>query len=82
LRSSIAAAPSDAPTTPAAIEDRNLLDAAGAMITAAQARTESRGAHARRDFWDTDPAQARSVAWRTTSSAPLTHAATTVGATA
>ncbi len=78
----LAAAPSDAPTTVAAIEDRNLLDVARAMVTAAQARTESRGAHSRRDFWDTDPAQARSVAWRETASAPLTHAATTVGAAA
>ena len=77
-----AATPSDIPTDRGRIEDRNLLDVAGAMITAAQARTESRGAHSRRDFWDTDPAQARSVAWRETTSAPLTHAATTVGASA
>ena len=77
-----AAAPSTLPATAAAIEDRNLLDVARAMITAAQARTESRGAHSRRDFWDTDPAQARSTAWRETSSVPLTHSVTTVGATA
>ncbi|MCL2595038.1 MAG: L-aspartate oxidase [Promicromonosporaceae bacterium] len=58
--------------TVAAMEDRNLLDLAQATIIAAAARTESRGAHTRRDFWDTDPAQAHSVAWRRTTSTPLT----------
>lgn len=58
--------------TLAAVEDRNLLDVAQAMIEAALARTESRGAHARSDFPEADPAQARSVAWHAPAPAALT----------
>lgn len=44
-----------------ALEDRNLLLLAQVLVRQAAARTESRGAHARLDFPDPDPAQARSV---------------------
>jgi L-aspartate oxidase len=47
----------------AALEDRNLRDLGRAIITAALTRTESRGAHARADFPESDPAQAHSTAW-------------------
>jgi L-aspartate oxidase len=40
----------------------NPLLVAELIAAAAQRRTESRGAHLRRDFPDTDPAQARSSA--------------------
>ncbi|WP_104177765.1 L-aspartate oxidase [Cryobacterium sp. Y50] len=45
----------------AALEDRNLLDLARLLVTAALAREESRGAHYRSDFTDTRPELARSV---------------------
>ncbi|MFZ7086945.1 L-aspartate oxidase [Curtobacterium sp. RRHDQ10] len=44
-------------------EDQNLLQLAGLVALAAAARTESRGAHARTDHPDADPAQARPLAW-------------------
>jgi L-aspartate oxidase len=45
------------PTTPAAWEVANLCEVGNALISAAIARVESRGAHTRSDFPDTDPAQ-------------------------
>ncbi|WP_104084150.1 L-aspartate oxidase [Cryobacterium sp. Y11] len=45
----------------AAVEDRNLLDLARLLVTAALAREESRGAHYRSDFAATRPELARSV---------------------
>ncbi|KMO77956.1 MAG: L-aspartate oxidase [Mycolicibacterium rufum] len=42
-------------------EDAALTTVAGAVATAARARTETRGSHHRRDFPDTDPAQAASI---------------------
>ncbi|KQO62392.1 L-aspartate oxidase [Curtobacterium sp. Leaf261] len=61
-------------------EDRNLLTLAGLVALAAETRTESRGAHARTDHPETDPAQARPLAWvaastrivNTTDTAPST----------
>ncbi|MDR2722800.1 MAG: L-aspartate oxidase [Cellulomonadaceae bacterium] len=62
------AATRDTPlTSRQAVEDRNLLDVAAAIVTAAQARTESRGGHARTDYPDSDPAQARPMYWAATS---------------
>jgi len=52
-------APRDAATV-AALEDRNLLDLARLLVSAALAREESRGAHYRSDFPDTRPELARS----------------------
>jgi L-aspartate oxidase len=43
-------------STPATCELRNLADVAGGVLALAAAREESRGAHTRRDFIDTDPA--------------------------
>jgi succinate dehydrogenase/fumarate reductase flavoprotein subunit len=37
----------------------NLVQLADALLASARARTESRGAHARREFPDTDPAWRR-----------------------
>jgi succinate dehydrogenase/fumarate reductase flavoprotein subunit len=37
-------------------EVRNLADVASCIVRAAQARTETRGAHTREDFPETDPA--------------------------
>jgi L-aspartate oxidase len=45
----------------AAFEDAALTAAAGVLVTAALARTETRGCHHRSDFPDTDPALARSL---------------------
>lgn len=45
------------------LEDRNLLDLARLAVTAALARTESRGAHHRDDYPDARPELARSRAW-------------------
>ncbi|KRE34526.1 L-aspartate oxidase [Mycobacterium sp. Soil538] len=42
-------------------EDAALTTVAGAVAAAARARTETRGSHHRRDFPDTDPAQAASI---------------------
>ena len=42
-------------------EDVALTTAAGAVAAAALSRTESRGCHHRRDYPDTDSAQARSL---------------------
>ena len=47
----------DPATVAAADELRNLATVGAALAAAAAARTESRGAHARTDFPDTDPAQ-------------------------
>ncbi|ROP65503.1 L-aspartate oxidase [Curtobacterium sp. PhB115] len=44
-------------------EDRALLDLARLVALAAETRTESRGAHARTDHPDTDPAARASYAW-------------------
>jgi len=44
-------------------EDRALLDLARLVALAAEARTESRGAHARTDHPDTDPTAPASYAW-------------------
>jgi L-aspartate oxidase len=42
---------------PATCELANLVEVAHALLTAAVLRTESRGAHTRADFPDTDPTQ-------------------------
>ena len=52
-----------APTTVREHEDRALLDLARLVALAAEARTESRGAHARTDHPDTDPTAPASTAW-------------------
>ena len=44
------------PAAPAALEAANLLDVAGALVAAATAREESRGAHTRTDFPAASPA--------------------------
>lgn len=44
-------------------EDRALLDLAQVTVLAAEARTESRGAHARTDHPDTDPSAPVSTGW-------------------
>ncbi|PZF58814.1 L-aspartate oxidase [Curtobacterium sp. MCSS17_008] len=54
------------PPTPRTVrdhEDRALLDLARVTALAAEARTESRGAHARTDHPDTDPSVPASTAW-------------------
>jgi L-aspartate oxidase len=48
----------------AAAEVRNLATVAGAVVSAATARTESRGCHWRADFPDEDPAQRRRAVLR------------------
>ncbi|UBQ01673.1 L-aspartate oxidase [Curtobacterium sp. TXMA1] len=58
-------------------EDRALLDLARITALAAEARTESRGAHARTDHPDTDPSAPVSVGWGravATGSAPVDRA--------
>jgi L-aspartate oxidase len=47
------------PASAAAGELANLLELAGALLASALARTESRGAHARREYSDTDPSWRR-----------------------
>jgi len=63
-------------------EDRALLDLARVTVLAAEARTESRGAHARTDHTDTDPSAPPSTAWvraaRTGASTSADTAAATV----
>ena len=48
----------------AELEDRNLLELARLVATAALAREESRGAHDRTDFPETRPEWAHSLSWR------------------
>lgn len=60
----------EGPDTLAEHEDRNLLTVGHALVTAALARSESRGAHQRTDHPDTDPRQATSRSWH----ARATHA--------
>ena len=50
--------------TVAELEDRNLLELARLVATAALAREESRGAHDRTDFPETRPEWAHSLSWR------------------
>ena len=45
--------------SPATVEDRNLLRVGRLIAEAALARRESRGAHCRSDYPESDPAQAR-----------------------
>jgi L-aspartate oxidase len=54
------AAPPATSTSVAALEDRNLLDLARLLVSAALAREESRGAHYRSDFTGTRPELAHS----------------------
>lgn len=61
------------PDTLQAHEDRSLLTVGHALVTAALARTESRGAHQRADFPTADDAQATSVRWSAQPSAVATH---------
>lgn len=56
-------------------EKRNLLDLARLIVHAAQRREESRGAHERLDFPETDPALAHSFGWRVPVGAPAVLAA-------
>ncbi len=51
-------------TTPADVENRNLLDLARIVVTAAIRREESRGAHDRTDFTETRAEFEYSVEWR------------------
>ncbi len=53
----------DALPAPAHPEATGLLEVARLTIRAARERTESRGGHCRTDFPETDPAQARRIAW-------------------
>jgi aspartate oxidase len=62
-RRELAALTVDGPTTVRGHEDRALLDLARLVTRAAEARTESRGAHARTDHPDTDPDAPASLAW-------------------
>ncbi|PYY36295.1 L-aspartate oxidase [Curtobacterium sp. MCPF17_046] len=59
----LAVVPAPLPTTVRGAEDRALLDLARVMALAAEARTESRGAHARTDHPDTDPTAPMTTAW-------------------
>ncbi|GAA3330218.1 L-aspartate oxidase [Curtobacterium albidum] len=62
-RRTLDALPDPAPTGVRAAEDRALLDLARITARAAEARRESRGAHARTDHPDTDPTAPASTAW-------------------
>lgn len=53
----------DALPTPTGAEATGLLEIARLTVRAARERTESRGAHCRVDFPDTDPTQARRIVW-------------------
>jgi len=55
-------------------EKRNLLDLARVLVHAAQCREESRGAHDRLDFPETDPAYAHSFEWTVPVGAPVIDA--------
>ncbi|WIB35411.1 FAD-binding protein [Curtobacterium sp. MCJR17_043] len=59
----LAVVPAPLPTTVRRAEDRALLDLARVTALAAEARTESRGAHARTDHPDTDPTAPMTTAW-------------------
>jgi L-aspartate oxidase len=62
-RRALDALPTPVPTTVRGAEDRALLDLARVTVLAAEARTESRGAHARTDHPDTDPSAPPTTAW-------------------
>ncbi|KTR21068.1 L-aspartate oxidase [Curtobacterium citreum] len=62
-RRTLDALPDPAPTGVRAAEDRALLDLARITARAAEARRESRGAHARTDHPDADPTAPASTAW-------------------
>jgi len=62
-RREFAALAVDAPRTVREHEDRALLDLARLVARAAEARTESRGAHARTDHPDTEPDAPASTGW-------------------
>jgi L-aspartate oxidase len=57
----------------------NLLQVADALLVAAATRTESRGAHARREYPDTDPTWRRRLVFGAPAPAPATPATTTEG---
>lgn len=63
LAASSSEADASAPGTLANAENRNLLTVGHALVTAALARTESRGAHQRADYPATDSQQAVSTGW-------------------
>ena len=75
-RCDLAALTVDGPTTVSGHEDRALLDLARLVARAAEARTESRGAHARTDHPDTDPGAPASLAWSRAVTSAATPAAT------
>ncbi|MCJ1713601.1 FAD-binding protein [Curtobacterium sp. VKM Ac-2922] len=62
-RRALAALTAPVPRSVREHEDRALLDLARLTARAAEARTESRGAHARTDHPDTDPGAATARAW-------------------
>ena len=55
------ATPDAAPVTPEDWEHRNLLTVGAAVVAAAIARLETRGAHTRTDYPDTSPAFQRRI---------------------
>jgi L-aspartate oxidase len=81
-RRALADVAAPAPTSVRAAEDRALLDLARVTAVAAEARTESRGAHARTDHPDTDPSAPATRTWvlapRARPTAPDTAPAPTV----
>jgi len=60
-----------------ALEDRNLLELATLLVEAAQARRESRGAHCRDDYPETDPLCARHSTVQVTAQQVTTQQVTT-----